>query len=344
MKKFALFLPLIVIPMLSGCCNRDTPTYLTYGTYKDTEAVQLSSSDFTTRVSAGENFLMAIYPKDSDCFCWKHFSNVINEVVQKDHLLIYKFYAEDVDSNQTMKDMGGFYNESGEPTFYIIRDKEIAKSYKYSDTDFYNTRDGFLKEIQKLIVKPKMYFISETQLDEKIARNDSFPIYYSRYKCSDCNYVTPNTLMPYFGAHKDDKGDIYVLDLQSYRDEDPTRYQELKDKYLLSTANNPELGFEEGVFPTFQYYRDGSLYDMCVYFNEGPLTAGDGCYYASNAYYNETRISKLHYLGNVETKDLTKVRISPSDVTENGGKYYWNKNSSSSYYDPILRGFLDTYL
>ena len=134
--------------------------------------------------------------------------------------------------------------------------------------------------------------------------------------------------------------------MQEYRDGDEETYQEIKDKYLLSTTTNPELGFEQGVVPTFQVYEKGVLKDMSVYVNEGTLTysEADGCYYASNAYYNETRNSKLHYLDNVEVKDLTKVKIAKEEVIEYKNNYYWDISYSSQYYDPILKGFLDKYL
>ena len=116
------------------------------------EAVQLSSSEFSTHFNNEENFLMVIYPKDSTCFCWKYFSEVINQTVKDEHLLIYKFYANDVDDNVDMKEVGGFNNRMNAPTFYVINNKRIAKYYNYSSSgDLFKKKEGFLDEVKKNI-------------------------------------------------------------------------------------------------------------------------------------------------------------------------------------------------
>ena len=70
----------------------------------------------------------------------------------------------------------------------------------------------------------------------------------------------------------------------------------------------------------------------------------DNCYYAVNSYYNETRLSRFHYLDNVLQKDLTKVHINTEEVITYENSHYWDITHASSYYDPLLTGFLDTYL
>ena len=345
MKKLSFILPLLAIPLLTGCDGNSTPAQLTYGTYRDTEAVYLSSSDFTTHVENNENFLLAIYPKDSTCSCWRNFSRVIKETMTEDHLLIYSFHAEDVDDNPVMKEIGGFNNRKDAPTFYIVKDKKIAKYYNFSSSSgFFKNKDVFMEELSTHIKKPKMYYISLEGLDEKLANKDSFSIFYARNKCSDCNFVIPHTLSPYLSTLDETKKDLYVVDLQSYYEGDKAEYQEIKDKYLLSEKNNPELGLGNGVIPTFQYYKEGSLYDMCIYANDGALTKEGDYYYAKNSYYNETRLAKFHYLDGVETKDLTKVQIKEEETTKDDEKVEWDIEYSSVYYDPILKGFLNTYL
>ena len=149
MKKLFLFLPLLITPFLGACEGKAESTFLTFGTLKDSEAIQLTSSEFSTHVENNENFLLAIYPRDSTCSCWRNFSSVINEAVKEDHLLIYKYCAEDVSDNQVMKEIGGFNDRLDAPTFYIIKEKQIAKYYNYSSkTDFFKTRDGFISELR----------------------------------------------------------------------------------------------------------------------------------------------------------------------------------------------------
>lgn len=355
MKKLTLLLPLFLLSSLSGCSKDTGPTLLTYGTYKDEKGVQLTSAEFTTRFNANENFLLAIYPKDSSCQCWNTFSYIINDVVKNEHLLIYQFYAQDVASNTEMKELGGFYDDLNAPSFYIIKEKKIAKSYRYSNNaPFFKTKEKFLEEVDAKVKRPKMYQISSEQLDAKIAAQESFSVFYARNKCSDCNYVTPNFLIPYFTSNYE-KNNLYVFDIQDYYpsdkdapdyEEKKQAYQDLKDKYLLSEKNNPTLGFGNGVVPSFQYYEAGVFKDMSVYVNDGALTYSDsdGCYYATGSYYNEARINNLHYLDNVEIKDLTKVRINENEVEKYENVSLWDISSSSHYHNLILKGFLDKYL
>lgn len=335
----------MAIPSLTGCGGDDSPTLLTFGTYKDQEAVQLTSADFSTRFNSNENFLLAIYPKDSTCQCWNTFSYVIDDVVKNEHLLIYKFYAQDVSSNADMQEVGGFYDDLGAPSFYIIKNKKIAKSYKYSNVSFFKNKADFLKEIDSRTKRAKMYQVSTTQLDEKIASKESFSVFYARNKCSDCNYVIPNYLLPYYQDNYE-KSDLYVLDLQDIKDKKDDTYQETKDHFLLSEKYNPSLGFNEGVVPTFQYYKEGILTDMSVYVNDGELTYSndEACYYATSSYYNETRNGYHHYLDNVENKDLTKIKINESEVVKYENISFWDISYSSQYHNPLLKGFLDKYL
>ena len=351
MKKLNLVLPLLFAPILSGCQDTSTPILLTFGTYAAKEAIQLTNSDFTTHYENSENFLLAIYPKDSSCSCWRTFSNVINEAVEKEHLLIYKFYAQEVEDNPIMKDLGGFNNRLDAPTFYIIKEKKIARYYNFnSSTNFFKNVEGFIGEIDNHIKRPKMFYISEEQLASKKNAKDNFSVFYARNKCSDCNFVIPHTLLPYY-ANNYEKNNLYIFDLQpwyptSSSEEEKVRYQLFKDQLGLSEIGNATYGFGTGVVPTFHYYETGVLKDACVYANDGALTysESDNCYYAVNSYYNEARLANLHYLDNVLQKDITKVKINAEEVITYENSHYWDITHASSYYDPLLTGFLDTYL
>ena len=351
MKKLSFLLPLLIVPFLSGCEATVGKTQLTYGTYMHEEAVQLSSSDFSDHFGNEENFLMAIYPKDSTCLCWSHFSSVINDVVKNDHLLIYKYYAQDVESNPDMKEVGGFSNRMNAPTFYIIKDKKIAKYYNYTDsTNFFKDKTAFLEEVSNHIKKPRMFYLSKDQVDAKLASNDSFTLFYARSECSDCNYVIPHVLTPYFDALENETNELYLFDIQPYyaggsaSEEEKQAYQEFKDYYELSEIGNATYGFGKGVVPTFYYYEAGVIKDACVYANDGVLTENNGLYHPTGSYYNASRIDHLHYLANVEVSNLTTVDILEEDTATYENNHYWKIEASSSYYNPILEAFLNAYL
>ena len=94
MKRISFLLPLLTLPLLTGCNGDNSSTQLTFGTYKEEEAIQLTSSEFSTHFENKENFLLAIYPKDSSCMCWRTFSTVIDAAVKEKN-----FTAEPLESN-----------------------------------------------------------------------------------------------------------------------------------------------------------------------------------------------------------------------------------------------------
>jgi len=341
MKKLTLLIPLLIFPTLTGCGNI-IKTQLTYGTLISTTATQLTPSEFDTRYDAGENFLLAIYPKDSSCLCWGHFEYVINQAVEKDNLLIYKYYAQEVSSSVAMKENGNFRSDLSHPTFYVVRNKNIAKYYPYnSDNPFYTEYTSFKKEMEKVCKFPKIYYVNEDILDQKLLDTKCMA-FYIRESCSDCKYLIPNALIPYIDSHNfNDK--IYMIDFDPYRSSDPTLYQEKKDKYKLSTKYNEHLGYDTGYIPTLQFYENGILKDMMVYFNDKELIYDEtkDVYHVSDSYYNEERNIYHHYLDNITDKDLTKVDIKAEDTIQNRS---WKSSSAAVYHNQILNAFLDKYL
>ena len=330
-----------MFPLLNGCGNVNK-TQLTYGTLTTDTAVQLTPSEFDTRYDAGENFLLAIYPKDSSCLCWEHFEYVINQAVEKDNLLIYKYYAQEVAISVAMKENGNFRSDLSHPTFYVVNNKSIAKYYPYNnDNPFYTEYTSFKKEIEKVCKFPKLYYVNEDILDQKLTDTKAV-VMYIRESCSDCKYLIPNALIPYIDSHTF-FDHIYVIDFDPYRSTDMELYQEKKDKYKLSTKYNEHLGYDAGYIPTLQIYQNGNLIDMMVYFNDKELIYDEinNIYHVSDSYYNETRNNYHHYLDNVTVKDLTKVAIKEEDTIQNRS---WKSSSAALYHNQILNAFLDKYL
>ena len=159
-----------------------------------------------------------------------------------------------------------------------------------------------------------MYYINLEQLQSKINNDESFIIYYSRSSCGDCNYLNKNYLRQYLSSHVDSKY-FYVIEtdaegIRFYNGASPdtsndatddekaaaAQWQAFKDQYGLSNVNNP-IGHGVGYVPTLQYYQDGEISDMMVYFNDGEyvLNSDDtysirinASYYNDNPYLNQT--------------------------------------------------------
>ena len=345
MKKL-LILPLLLLPILASCGESDDGhlIQLTYGTLMDTTATHLTMSEFETKVSNKENFLLAIHPKDSTCFCWKTFSAILNVATRDNHYKIYTYYVEDVPGNKTMSDMGSFYQLDNAPTFYIIENGKNAKSYNYNMRNpFFNSYDSFLEEIALRCRTPKLMQVNEEQLDELI-ENENPIVYFARESCSDCNYATPEVIIPYM-AKNDLENNLYFFDLDPYR-YDKDIYQGKKDKYLLSTAENKKLGHGTGYVPTLQVYENGSLKDMTVFLNDNELTynQNDNCYYALGSYYNVERNKEHQYLENIANPDLTTIKIKESETILYGESRFWKTENAVIYHNDILKSFLEYYL
>ena len=344
-KKLVVFLPLLLLGSLTGCNNDPSDILLTRGTLYREEVTHLSSGEFDTMMANKENFLMAIYPEKSNCYCWRNFEYVLNKAVKNNHYQIYTFFAEDVASNTTMRKITGFYAYNDRPTFYILSNGWLAKSYDYSDANpIYKNEDDFLKEINKRTIAPRLMEVDDDYLTHAIENETEVNVCIARDTCSDTSYATYNVVTPFFKNNRNKY--CYYLNIDPYRSLGDEIYQGIKDKYMLSTANNPDLGFGLGVVPTYQHYNNGKLTDMCVYLNDGELTYNeeDKGYYALGSYYNEDRINKMHYLSDVTNKDLTKVKYNENDVISFGEKHYLKNDAAAKYHNVILNSFLKTYL
>lgn len=345
MKKLLLFLPLLLCPILSGCNSSNTEiTQLTYGTLIEESIIELSPQEFQTKVSYHENFLMTIYPDNSSCSCWDNFKRYLNQVMKDTTYKIYSYPVSKVEGNQTMKDMGGFYELLNSPSFYVVKDDKVAFSAKYnSNNPLFQSKDGFLSEIKKITRAPKLIEVNREQLDMKIAEAHA-TIGFVQANCPDCNYVIPNTLIPYFETH-DFTENIYIFDIEPFIGQ--PEYAEIKRDYYLSDELNPQLGFDRGYVPTFQYYENGQLKDADVYVNDRALTYDETkqCYHALLTYFTEERLQYLHYLDDVEIKDLSKIDIPEGDTFEKlDGSHGWKNEAAAIYHDPIVLAFISTYL
>ena len=329
MKKLVLSLSLLITVSLLSGCDSSSKERLTYGTLYHEEAINLDTDTLYNKKD-NENFVLATYG-DTTCGCWKYFSDVLNFVSKNDHLLTYKISNDQID--ERLNSFG--IKNSDNPAFYIIANKKIVKKVFYADDDsLFSNEKKFLSYIKEYINLPHMYFINEEQIQSEVVSKGGI-IYYTRLTCPDCSYCTPNVLMPYL-KDKESEQKIYVFDLDPIRSEDKDKYQEFKDEHFLSNKNNSGLGYNTGYVPTFQYYKDNNLYDMAVYFND-EITDKT----ITTSYYDNERVSHLHYLDSLTKKVLTGTTLSDKEL--NGSGRWLDHETQNRYYEPFLKAFLDTY-
>lgn len=330
MKKLLVGLSLLLsVSCLSGCSS-SSPERLTFGTLYHESPVELTTDEVYTK-KENENFLLATYG-DTTCGCWVYFSRVLDALAKNYNLLTYKLSDENID--ERLNEFG--IKNSDNPAFYIIANKKIIRRNFYVDNDSIFTDEKRLKAaIEERIALPYMYLINEEQIKTEVVDKDGI-IYYTRMSCPDCSYCTPNVIMPHIKKWIEPTNKIYVYDMDPLRKEDMEKYQQFKDDHFLSNKYNTTFGYGTGFVPTFQYYKDGELYDMAVYFND-EITDG----VITTSYYDEERSKHIHYADNLIRKVLTGTQLSEYDLSSSGD---WKDSAAHSlYYEPLIEAFFDFY-
>ena len=285
---FPLLAPLLFTSLL-GCSKKDSHNddakdmaRLTYGTeiQQDLNSLkELNNQELYDKAfNEQEVFLLAVYQGgySEDCLCWSTFQNVIVNYMNKWHEIVYVFDAQKQDDS--LKDLEiSKYDESA-PCLYVFNGKEKIVCFSYKNK---NDRDIFtdtkeckvIKErIHNVVNRPLLYYVYPDYVQHnEIKYNSSLLFLFIRSGCGDCKYVIPNVIIPYINSHDLEIG-IRIVDLQPLYDlsrkEDATeeekgQYQEMKDLCHLSEKDIRGYGYLNGVVPTLQFYKTGSLEDAC---------------------------------------------------------------------------------
>lgn len=189
-------------------------------------------------------------------------------------LTIYRITYSSLDSTDPLKlssktaPIMGFYKEG----------KKLDIIPYSSNEDKFETQEAFNKMFEKYVILPSYFYISPEMLDNKLKNKESFVVHFTRSTCPDCSYLNTHFLDNYMRENKDKTFYIIECDIAGRRyslDSDPsnpqvdsTLWQGFKDKYQLSKTTSPEFGYDLGVVPTLQYYKDGVLSASDVYVNE----------------------------------------------------------------------------
>lgn len=345
-KKAFLSLPIFALTssFLVSCSTGDSKIRITYGSPIYTEILELTYSDFTQKMTNGENMIVATYNSElsPSCGCWNNFKNILNVYVDAKDTVVYKMDRLEI-PRRNPYDLT--LPSDSAPTFFITSRGQVEKEYVYNTTSanakiFEGYRE-FKEHMDSLVKKPQLMIINEEYLNNAVftEKEDGFIIYHGRSGCPDCNYCTPNFLEPYV-RDNDLKHKVYVMDIEYLRGTDG--YQEYKDKYQLSSKNNTTYGFGDGVVPTFQVWKNGVLKDMCVYFNDS-YKLEDGKYTITDSYYTTERVKNLAY-----TDTVLLGHIIPDDEMEerHWGEYTymsWKQEAMAKIHNQLLGSFLDMY-
>lgn len=305
MKKFLNLISVFVfgILLIAGCsCKKDDESKvslsigdMTATTFKDIELSYLDAM-----IEDDESFVLYVY---TSCTACDAFKPVINGVIKDRNLRIYAIAKSKITSKHELASI------RTAPAVVIYNEGEVFAKAEYDNNqEYFNDKAGFTSFLDKYTYMPTMYYVSLDQLDQKIANDESFVIYYSRSSCGDCNYLNSNYLKKYLKENVNTKH-FYVIetDAEGIRftngQFDENNWIEFKNKYGLSNVNN-SLGHGVGYVPSFQYYENGEIKDMMVYFNDGEYVLNNddtysivinASYYDDNPYINQTiKLSEYH--------------------------------------------------
>lgn len=359
-KSLSLLAVTLIMPFLSSCQNEIVVdrVLLTYGTYIETSIADLPELDndsLLEKAQSDEVFLLATHQGEysESCLCWSTFLNVVVNYTNTFNEKVYVYNAQE--QTESMKDLGIKKLDQSTPMLYIFNGQEQIVSFSYSnkkDKKIFSDLSGETmdEKVHQYVKIPKMYYVDEKYIDEKMMKRQSSVLLFMRNGCDDCKYVIPNVIIPYINETPTNQ-EIFLFDMQPYYDmqkqagDGSKPYDNLKNKYQLTENNGNLLGYQQGVVPTIQCYKDGVLKDSAVFFNDVIAKNEDGSYYISDSFYSEERLTSVHYLDGVMGNVLKGKSVKAEDVaTTPSGYVYWLQEKAAVYHTPLFEAFLDYYL
>lgn len=271
-----------------------------------------------------ESFAVAV--GQSGCFCWNDLAAVINNYVNNTHIVVYRIKTE----NLLYKDDFGLKVVSGSSSFGIFKLDGSVKAVNHEDKET-SKQDKFNAFMNKYTSLPRMYYISENDISNKVIKdNVNATIYFGRSGCPDCSDVNKLILFPYFENHSGKT--LYCYDLDEYYGTD--NYIAKKGEFKLTAASNPTYGYGDGFVPTFFYYNNKEIKSGAVAFNDKVESN-----IITRSYYTSERAASLEYLNNFTgTKIIQGMNVPSSDLTAYGN---WENDKAVNYYKPLITAFLD---
>lgn len=345
-KKCCLF-PLLILPLISGCNEEVKQGNFYFGSVEN-KIVQLDVSELSAKIDTQhDTFLLATHKGDS-CSCWTNFQYVIESYNNKrknaglDFLPFYSFDTELIESTTSTLKIDKIL--SGYVDFYVFSEGEIIEKYTKSakkDLEMFENIDKFGDIVEKHIKEGPInnyayvsYDYVRTQLFNK--EDNEFVLFTVRSGCGDCSYCMPNVVTPFAKANTL-KIPVYICDIEKYRGTD--EYDSVKAGLLLTESSNP-LGFEKGVVPTYQYYKNGQLVDAGVYANDSfTFDEVSGKVQVSKTYFDGSR--GLQYT-NINLKEKMNAEET-LDVKKYGENYFMQTEKAAVFHNPLLNSFLSYY-
>ena len=339
MKRLKMFLLLIPLLFIIGACDNNTSNNTSNsGSNNDTkEKVNLITGDLRTNdfinLTSQESLDtlrdnkddFIVYAYVQGCSTCATFQSKLKQYVSDYGVRIYSIdYTNTLANNDPIKLTGKA------PAIGFYKNGKKLNITAYNS----NTRDNFIEDksfnemMDKYVSLPNALYITPERLDIKKNAQETMTVLFTRSSCPDCSSLFDDFFYDYLSTHKSKKIYMIECDEKGIRyDEngeyDSTQWQEFKDKYQLSKKGSEKYGYETGVVPTFQYFKEGVLSDSDIYVNdsyESELIEGTKKYKITitNSFLSEL-ISKEFVFDatNVSDKDLnSKMYLAVKDFVK----------------------------
>ena len=362
MRKFMKkILPLILsVPalLLSSCKSEQvdkSKICLDYGSYHNdeledwTQFDELDYDNLDALITSKENFVLLTFHNRS-CGCWTDFGIVAVKYANKYH---YDFRIFDVAELSGHKEKFGIY--SGEdlmPGICFFRRGKLIRQTIFGKLSENNQRifkrlDLFEQFMDKNIYLPKMYWLEQEVLDDKLDHNEELNLYVAKKTCEDCNYVNKNYLYKWSSKNFTLEKPLYLFDIEIFQTGDYPEgyYQQMKDRYGLSVTGNPTFGYGNGYVPTFQHRVGWTIQDMITILNDSVEKVEDK--FVIHSYFTETRVNNSQTLSQDSEKYILEGKYaSDSDVEETAWEGYYRFTQKGQYkmHKATLELFFSTYV
>ena len=217
-------------------------------------AIDLYSDEITQKINNGDTFLIYGYlPTCGTCQGFKR--DILDLYITKNEVVVYSSYVADL-----MLVDKSLPNRAPYLATYVDGElKDIYTYAKYKDI-FLETKE-FNEFMDKHFIVSSMSEVNFAQLDQHLASNESFIVYFGWFACGDCTYMNDAYLKEFL---KTNDKKFYYVETDEYRKDKETKPEEWK-----AFADKDQFGdYNGGRIPSIVYYENGKKKDMCVYFND----------------------------------------------------------------------------
>lgn len=209
-----------------------------------------------------DNFLLYIF--SSGCMSCQVFDVVIKNYIKVNEVVIYGI---DITNEKTLlKSQNDYVYFETTPTLVLFEEGIVKNRFDENiNPEFFTNSENLSNSLKKyILLSNKINIPNESILKKMISDKKEFLVYYYYDNCGDCAYFQKYYLLDKL---KDHNIKIYFFSMFDYFS-DLSLFYNFADEFGLSKKGNELLGYKNGVVPTFQYYKEGTLYKNVIIYND----------------------------------------------------------------------------